>query len=117
MLNSPLIHYFYTHSFSVTQDKKMNPSLENIMVLHTREDITLRIYSLDRAAEMNHDLSASEKIPGWFILGDDDEDGLFCVHPKHQRCAIIPIDPLSAKEAMDLPFIFDELFSPALESV
>lgn len=74
-----------------------------LAVIRTAEGLTLRLYQRDKALELNEDLSVRERLPGWFALGDNDEDGLLCLHAKSGRLALIPIEPLSASEAMDLP--------------
>lgn len=82
-----------------------------LAVIRTSEGITLRLYQREKALELNEDLSVRERLPGWFALGDNDEDGLLCVHARSGKLALIPIEPLSASEAMELPGSVDSLLN------
>lgn len=66
------------------------------------EGLEIEMFSREESVDLGESLDLWSKMPGWFAIGQDGDDGLLCIDSKTGRCALVAIDDLSPKAAQEL---------------
>lgn len=77
----------------------------------SEEGLVIEMFSQAESVDLGESLDLWSKMPGWFAIGQDGDDGLLCVDAKTGKCALVAIDDLSAKGAQELAPSFEALLA------
>lgn len=66
------------------------------------QGMKIEMFDMAQSEAMSEDLEVWRKMPGWVVLGQDEDDALLCLEVKTGRCALVAVDELSSSSAQEI---------------
>ena len=80
----------------------------------SEQGMLIKMFSMEESELMSEDLEFWRKMPGWIILGEDQEDALLCLDLKTKRCSMVEIDNLNQDYAQEIAHSLETFLSQGI---